>query len=225
MSLARVLASLCALALAHVAGAAGAAAGPLIESIDAEEMAVALAEAEEAHGICYGWDVVIQDDDGTFTGHELGSSRGPGVDVAECEKYVVFAGLIHYTSELSEASDTAEFRIASVGVDPAPTEDDLRRVGIDTKGLLSDNDDVEIADAVLALPALVAELGAAPPVPVEQNTEALPATDRLENSPGSDWVRERWALLALAGSLVLIGAVIIAVGLKGPATALGIVEE
>ena len=221
----RCLLALLAAGLSHVLSAAPAAAGPLIDDVDAEEMAVMLAEAEEAQGICYGWQVLVQDDDGTFSGEEIGSSRGPGVDASTCDKYVIFAGQIHYTSELSESSDEANFSIVSSGVSPAPTDDDLGRVGIDTKGLLSDNDDVEIGDAVLALPALVAELGAAPPVPVEENTEALPDADHLENSPGSDWIRERWPLLALAGSLVLIGAVVVAVGLLGPATALGIVEE
>jgi hypothetical protein len=132
----------------------GAEASPILDAAHAEEVAAQLAEATAVQGICYGWQVRIDDDDGTYSGTELGSSRGVGLaaEHPSCPRFMVFRADLHYTSESSESSDSALFYVfANVG--GGPDEEDLRRVGISGEALLGDKDDLAIANAVLALPA------------------------------------------------------------------------
>jgi hypothetical protein len=188
-------------AFASVVGTAGlAGATPILEIPDAEDLAASLAEATEVQGVCYGWDVYVTDQGSGPGGRDLGSSRGPGSDAQEaegCDRYVVFTAQLVYTSASSESEDSASFGVQS-NIAGAPTSGDLRRFGISGNGLLGNHDDAVLANAVLALPALVAEAGLAPPVELEPNTEALPAGDGATGSPASDWMRQHgWTFAAL----------------------------
>ena len=63
----RAVAAAAALALAMlVVPVAPAGAAPILDDGDATELANALAEATEEQGVCYGWEVVVQDDDGSL---------------------------------------------------------------------------------------------------------------------------------------------------------------
>ena len=184
----------------------GAEATPILDAAYAEEVAAQLAEATAVQGICYGWQVQIDDDDGTYSGTELGSSRG--VDLAaehpSCPRFIVFRADLHYTSESSESSDSALFYVwANVG--GGPDDEDLRRVGVSGEALLGNKDDLAIANAVLALPALVAEHGLAPPVPAVGTEGTIPAADRATGRPGSDWIRAYGAFVFLSAALLIGG--------------------
>lgn len=187
--------------------AAPARAAALVEPDDAEELAVLLAEALEEQDICYGWYVVVSDDAGSgYGGVDMGSSLGPAKRATEapCTQYIEFEADLHYTSSSSESPDSARFRVHS-NMAGAPSELHLRRVGINGSRLLGDNDDQAIADAVLALPLLAAELGLAPPIALEPYQTALPPEDGATGTPGSDFLRNNAALLSLAVIVLLSG--------------------
>lgn len=193
--------------LIAVSGPLGAAeARPILDTAHAEEVAGQLAEATAVQGICYGWQVRIQDDDGTFGGIEAGSSRGVGLPAEHpsCPRFMVFRADLHYTSASSESSDSASFFVFT-NVTGGPDEQDLRRVGVSGEALLGDKDDLAIANAVLALPTLVAERRLAPPVPAVVTEGTIPAVDRPTGRPGSDWIRAYGAFVLLSVALVVGG--------------------
>ncbi len=171
-----------------VAGAGPASALPILESVDAIELAQELSEATETQGICYGWNVTVSDATGVYAGIDMGSSRGVGVPARACDKWMVFEAFLTFTSESSETEDSATFRVSS-NVIGAPQEQDLRVVGIDGAALLGENDDLAIVNATRALPVLAAERGLAPPLVLERNTDDIPAVDRPSPGTGSDWTR------------------------------------
>ena len=184
--------------------APGVSATPILDQSDAEELAGVLAEAEASQDICYGWEVSISGDvSTTLAAGEYGSSRGPDTHAVVCDQYVIFDANLTYTSESSEASDRASFDVRS-NLAGAPTEADLRRVGIDGGRLLGNDDDRAIYDATVALPALVAESGLAPPVAAEANRDELPPGDGPRGGGGSDWLRTNAGPLAVI-LIVLIG--------------------
>ncbi|HYH47923.1 MAG TPA: hypothetical protein VEG38_00095 [Acidimicrobiia bacterium] len=194
---------------ALVVGAPPAGAAPVLEAVDATELAQALAEATEDQDVCYGWDVVVQDYGGAGDGVDRGSSLGVGrtadgtEGAGECRRWVIFEARLTYTSASSEAEDSASFSVHS-NVPGAPTAADLRAAGVTEGSLLGDNDDLAVANATLLLPALMAEKGLAAPISLEANTQALPAGDRATGTPGSDWLRKYGAALAVA-ALIFAG--------------------
>lgn len=196
-----------AIVAGSVAGPTPAGAVPLLDEGDAVELANKLADATEEQDVCYGWSVDIQDDDGTFSGVEQGSSFGPARSPfdPECNPYVVFTAQIHYTSELSESADSADYAVRTnlAGLDIGS----LGGLGVSDAGLLGGDDDLVIANATALLPALVAEQGLAPPVPIEETSGTIPAADRPTNTPGSDTWRTHWPLFAFTGLLVVGGLV------------------
>lgn len=201
------VAALAAVALS--AGAAPAAALPILTDEDAAELAQSLADAEAAQGVCYGWAIEVDDATGEFTGVEQGTSiGGPGADVgglATCAEAVVLEGRVVYTSESSESEDSASIAIRSDTSRPVPTEG-LDRLGLEGGDLLGDDDDAALFDMVQALPLLAAEAGAAPFVPFAPRTTPLPAGDMPTEQPGSDWWRQYWpvvVIMAVAGAALL----------------------
>lgn len=183
-----------------------AAAVPILAPADAAELVEALAEAYAVQGVCYGWSVIVQDDEGSSGGADVGSHTAVGSRIAEreCPRYVVFMANIHYTSSWSEAEDDASFSLRT-NIPGGPTTDSLKRVGIRDNALLGDDDDVTVANAVSALPLLVADLGLAPPVPLEANTDPLPAGDAATGQPGSDLWRQN-AFMYVFLMLLFVGA-------------------
>jgi hypothetical protein len=182
-----------------------AGALPVLESGDAAELARALADATEDQDVCYGWKVEISDYGGANDGIDEGSSLGvgPTAITTECPRWVIFEADILYTSSLSESEDQASFSVQS-NVAGAPTSADLFENGIRQSGLLGDKDDQVVAEATLLLPALMAEKGLAEPIRLEANTQALPAGDKATGTPGSDWLRQYGAVLAVA-VITLVG--------------------
>ena len=195
------------LGLVLLAPAAPAGAVPILDPLDAQELVQELAEATAVQGICYGWRVAVSDDSGTFTGTDVGSSRGVGVPAEgdrACPRFVVFRADLHYTSESSESEDSASFHVfANVG--GGPDDRDLRRAGVTEDSLLGSKDDLGLINAVQALPALVAERRLAPPVAADATEGTIPATDRATNRPGSDWTRSYGEFLGIAAVLFFGG--------------------
>ena len=187
-------------------GVGPAGAVPILDNADATELAQALAEATEDQDVCYGWKVTVYDYGGGSDGVDEGSSLGVGqsANQAECPKWVVFEAILTYTSPASEAEDSATFSVRS-NVPGGPSSTDLREAGISEAGLLGANDDQVVADATLLLPALMAEHGLADPIALEANTQPLPAGDRATGTPGSDWLRQYGAAVAVAGLTVAGG--------------------
>lgn len=204
--LARAMAVAAAGVLVLVAAPAPAGALPILDEGDAIELANKLAEATEEQGVCYGWSVEVRDDGGSLSGTDTGSSLGPGRSPYDpaCTPYVIFRANLHYTSEASEASDSAGYSIDSnlPGFDPRR----LEGLGISDSSLLGGNDDIVVANATALLPGLVAEQGLAPPIPIEETAgTTIPASDRPTNTPGSDLWRTHWAAYSFAGLLLLGG--------------------
>jgi hypothetical protein len=193
-----------AAAAALVVAPASASALPLLSPADAEELAVVLADAEEAQGICYGWQVRIDDDSGGPSGTDVGSSRGPGVPVDRytegCARYAVVIGSITYTSESSESEDSAALDVDTNLGEPV-SDGGLERLGLTGGDLLGGGDDVSLINMASALPLLAAESGAAPYIPYQANTTPLQAGEVPTGSPGSDWWRKFWPY-------VIVGAVL-----------------
>ncbi len=181
-----------------------AAAAPILDEADAAELAQALAEATEEQDVCYGWEVQVDDQGGGLSGIEGGSSQGPGrlLDPASCARYAVLLGRVTYTSEMSESEDSAQIGIDS-NLSRPPTVDDLAGLELDASDLLSETDDISLIDMVGALPLLVAEHGEGPFIAFEPRTEPLAPGDGPTGTPGSDWLRTFWWLLALGALGVL----------------------
>lgn len=183
------------------------AAAAILEPGDATELSNRLAEATEEQDICYGWYVSVDDDDGRLSGIDSGSWLGPGKPLvtSQCPRFVLFNARIHYTGSASESPDSAQFEIRS-NVPGAPTTSSLRRIGVDSGALLGDRDDQALFNAVAALPALMAEAGAAPPVALEATTDTIPASDRPTGGGGSDRLRTYGAVYGLTALLLVGGA-------------------
>jgi len=208
---AAVLAVLGALAFAAPARAA------VLEPADAAELATTLAEATQRQQVCYGWKVIVSDPTGVEDGDETGSNFGPGqpVDPARCPKYVILTAGVSYVSEYSDSEDSAVWSIES-NLDNPPTTQDLAALGYTESGLLGEDNDLAILNAAGALPALVADRGAAPPVPFETERRAAGVGGEPTNTPGSDFLRENGTLLALCALLVVGGlAWLVSIGRAG----------
>ncbi|REE95991.1 hypothetical protein [Thermomonospora umbrina] len=136
-------------------------------------------------------------------GVDVGSNFGTGYDPRElpehCPRWVVFEADYYYSiidEEWTSVSTTIETNLPLVLSDA-----DLVRAGITNKDLLSDRANARLADAVGALPMLVAEKGAAPPVP-QVAAETVPAGDEI-SPPGV----ARYVWMGAGGVLVAGGLV------------------
>lgn len=195
--------------LAVLALAPGAHAAVLAEE-DANELANSLAEATAAQGICYGWRIEVTDPTGAEDGLEAGSNFGPDqpVDRArpECRdgRYAELVGEIVYTSESSDAEDSASWDVESNLAD-VPTIEEIEDLGYDAGDLLGDENDVAIINAAGALPQLAADHGNAAPVPFEPAGREPGTGGEPTNTPGSDLLRENGTLIALCLLMTLGG--------------------
>jgi hypothetical protein len=196
----RLAAALACASLLLPAGVAGAQTS-FLEPGDQAELAQLLADAQAEQDVCYGWDVALNGsrfDAGSSTG-------GPGtlVDTGACERWAVLHADVTWTCESCEAEDSATFDVESNLPEP-PTRQDLLDLGYADSDLVSDDDDTALFEMTAALPLLAAQRGNAPPVAFE-TPSAVPASDRAEDSPGSDFVRTRWPLLLLCVGLIALG--------------------
>lgn len=183
------------------AATAGAQVPGIMEPADQAELAQSLADAQAEQGICYGWDVTLN---GVHV--DAGSSvSGPGEPPsrAECDRFAVLVADIVWTCDSCEEEDSAGFDVES-NLDNVPTREDLLALGYTDADLVGDEDDVTLFEMVGALPLLAAQRGNAEPVAFE-TPSAVPASDRPENSPGSDFLRNRWPVLLLCVGLIALG--------------------
>jgi hypothetical protein len=202
-------------ALLLLAGPA-AAENPVLDADADADVAASLAEATEVQGVCYGYELRVDDQDsGIYSGTFGASSLGPGTPASaadpRCRGGVVeLVAAVTYTSEFSEAEDFASWSLASTL--PALTIGDVEELGLSAGDLLDDGRSERVLlNAVLALPRLAAEQAGKEPVVLEPNTEPLPADARPTGTPGSDWLRENAVLLGLCVALVLGGVLLLVV--------------
>jgi hypothetical protein len=158
----------------------------------ATELAADVGEAASVQGVCYGWVVTVDDQENKRKTRETGSNLGAGVDAradrSHCPKYVVFLASMTYTSNGSEAEDSATFSVDST-VPNTPAAVDLHRIGITEGGLLGDQDEETVVWAVSALPELTAEKAGVPHLTLEPDAQVPEAGDQPTGSPGSDNIR------------------------------------
>lgn len=175
---------------------------------DQQSVVEGLARATAAHGICYGWR--LQSSSSTVNvGSNLGVGKAVTDDPAKCAKYVEVQGNVRYYPDSSESEDTAAYSIRSTlgegaRLDPAAFD----RLGAGTERLL-DDPSTTILIAADALPLLTQEAGLAPtPVPLPSATGSVAPVA----TGGSDFLRDRWALLGLSGGLLLVAVAALFLG-------------
>lgn len=189
-----------------------ASADVIFDPADADELAATLAEAYEAQGVCYGWEITV--DNVSAIEDSVGSNFGAGqsalASTDTCAATVVLHAEIVWTSETSEQEDSASYSISSSN--PAgPTTDDLDDLDvISTDGLVGEEVDVDVYKAVAALPLLAADAGIAEPIEAAPAPEAAPGDAQATNSPGSDFWRSS-GMQVLWGSLILLAGVVFGV--------------
>lgn len=191
--------------------APASAANPVLDPEDDADVAATLAEATEVQGVCYGYVLRVDDGDtGEWGGTYAASSAGEGVRATEadgCSDGVVeLVARITYTSDLSEAEDSASWDLVSDV--PGLSISDVEDQGLSSDGLLDDGSSATtLQNAVLSLPRLAAERAGIEPVVLTPNASPLPDGARPTGTPGSDWLRENLVLLALSVGAVLAGLV------------------
>ena len=193
-------------ALLLLAAPTAASADVIFDPADADDLAATLAEATAAQGVCYGWDVQV-DDQVSGASESVGSDRGAGipVDTSSCSEYVRLDVYITWTSESSEAEDSASYDLASSP--GGPDRSDLDSLGLDWGGLTGDDPDVVIGNAVSALPLLAADKGMTDGIEAAPATGDAPADASLTDDPGSDWWRRNGGTVLWGVGLLLAGGV------------------
>ncbi|GAB1509910.1 hypothetical protein [Actinophytocola sp. KF-1] len=193
-------------ALLVLAAPATATADVIFDPADADDLAATLAEATAAQGVCYGWDVQV-DDQVSGAAESVGSDRGAGVpvDTSSCAKYVRLDVFITWTSESSESEDSASYDVVSSP--GGPGRSDLDGLELDMDGLTGDDPDVVIGNAVAALPLLAADKGMTEGIEAAPETGDAPADAALTDDPGSDWWRKNGGVLLWGLGLLLAGGV------------------
>ena len=183
------------------------------------EIVDSLAEATEVQGVCYGWQLRVDDfDTGQFTGVFDLSNAGidTRVDPAQCPKSVILAAEITYTSAAGEAEDFARWDVLPQGV-TGPTVEDLERLGLKASALLNDSDaELTFTNAVLSLPGLTFERGGVPPLILPTERATPPADARATDRPGSDRFRERGGTVVVLVLLIIAGLVWAAISFRPP---------
>jgi len=188
--------------LIAVASPPTAAAGVLVDREDEVDLAQTLADAQEAQGVCYGWDIAVNG----VPGDRGSSLDGSGVPLAvdRCPKgYAILRAEVFYVCETCDGEDSASVTVDSNLAKP-PTAQDLEQLGFSATDLVGEKDDQAVIDMTGALPLLVAEKGNAPYVAYEAATD-VPAEDKATNTPGSDLLRDRWPVLILCLLLIVAG--------------------
>ncbi|GAA4414206.1 hypothetical protein ACFQV2_02120 [Actinokineospora soli] len=162
---------------------------------EAADLVNRLAEAEKAHGICYGWSLR----DGSNTVVTEGSSRGTGVLASSCARWVSLDIIVDYAPATSESEDSATIDVSKSDdlVGKIPYSTDLEYMGVTREAAINDPT-ATIGLGALALPLLMAEQGV---------VEALPLADPADepataiSRPGSDFVGN------YSGALIALGII------------------
>ncbi len=210
------VAALAAVAAAALWAPAAALATPVLDPADAAELAQSLADATEEQGVCYGWEIEVDDASGGPSGPEYGSNLGPQqrFDLSQCPKYAVLVGTIVFTSDSSDSEDASRIEVRSNL--PGITQESLDELGYGANdSLVGDDNDTVLANMVGALPEIVADHGYAPPVPFETPAAPVEQQGAATGRPRlSDFLRQ-WGPALLICSLLLVGgAVWLVVGVE-----------
>ncbi|SDY25440.1 hypothetical protein SAMN05216215_1022125 [Saccharopolyspora shandongensis] len=177
-------------------------AGPPIERFtpaDAQQLAQRLAEAERAHGVCFGWKLV----DGSTKQFDQGSSRGPGVPADSCPRWAETRVFVA-AADTDDDVDAADVKVAASGdLDAQLEADDFVNLGV-TADALAEEPVTATGQAALGLPLLLVENGV---LTAPQATEDASGTASVPSLPkgdgsGSDWVP--WAWLGGLGVVVVL---------------------
>lgn len=175
---------------------------------DSVDLAARLAEAEKAHGICYGWKLTDHD-----YGRVLseGSSRGADVTASTCDRWVSLEVAIDYACGSCESEDTARFTVRSSAdlAGNVPRTSDLERMGV-TKEAAVDEPAATAGMGALALPLLMVEEGVAEPLPLPEPA-GEPAV--AISHPGSDFIGNNTGALVALGVIGGIAVLCLTVGL------------
>ncbi|MEV6234903.1 hypothetical protein AB0L88_44250 [Saccharopolyspora shandongensis] len=176
--------------------------GPPIERFtpaDAQQLAQRLAEAERAHGVCFGWKLV----DGSTKQFDQGSSRGPGVPADSCPRWAETQVFVA-AADTDDDVDAADVKVAASGdLDAQLEADDFVNLGV-TADALAEEPVTATGQAALGLPLLLVENGV---LTAPQATEDVSGTASVPSLPkgdgsGSDWVP--WAWLGGLGVVVVL---------------------
>ncbi|GAB3431619.1 hypothetical protein [Actinophytocola sediminis] len=210
--------ALAGVAIAAVAGIvllaapATATADVIFDQADADELVATLAEAYEAQGVCYGWQIDV--DNVGIPESSSGSNFGAGTSLRDaserssCDATIEFQASIRWTSESSESEDSASYQVESLPSGPTTADlDSLELISED--GLAGDNVDLDVYKAVSALPLLAADAGVAQPLEASPapETAAQAGGGEATGSPGSDFLRQAGGALLFAAVLILGGGV------------------
>ncbi|MPZ80314.1 MAG: hypothetical protein GEV28_07925 [Actinophytocola sp.] len=182
-----------------------AAADVIFDPADAEELVATLDEAFQAQGVCYGWTVRV-DNEGvadTSSGSNFGYGRSLSDEAGNCESRVEFLANIEWTSESSEAEDSASYSVDSLPSGPSTADLDSLEI-ISEDGLKGDDVDSDVYKAVAALPLLAADSGIADPIEASPAPEAESGDAVPTDSPSSDFWRQSGNQILL-GALLLLG--------------------
>ncbi|MGW5648148.1 hypothetical protein ACWEV3_28810 [Saccharopolyspora sp. NPDC003752] len=186
--------------------------GPPIERFtpaDAQQLAQRLAEAERAHGVCFGWKLV----DGSTEQFDQGSSRGPSVPADSCPRWAETQVFVAAAGETDDA-DSADIKVVASGdLDAQLDADDFVNLGV-TADSLAEETVTATGQAALGLPLLLVEKGVltAPKATEDASgTASVPPLPKGDGS-GSDWVP--WAWLGGLGVVVVLGLLL---GFRGRA--------
>ncbi|GGS16270.1 hypothetical protein [Actinokineospora fastidiosa] len=176
------------------------------------DLAARLAEAEKAHGICYGWELSRS----TYSTRpedvvSMGSSRGAGVSARECDDWVILQVGVEYTSASSESEDSAAIDVDSSDslTGKHPYSGDLERMGVTRDAALNDPA-ATTGLGVLSLPLLMVEEGAAHALPATPADAAQPTPI---GRPGSDFVGNHTGALIALGIIGGIALLCLIIGL------------
>ncbi|GAA4862309.1 hypothetical protein [Saccharopolyspora cebuensis] len=181
--------------------------GPLLPPFtptDGRELAAELAEAERAHGICFGWEL---HDGNTDDPPEQGSSRGPGTDAESCARWAEVRATVAW-DHLSYDGAVDLVVAASPDLRPLPSVEDFTGVGV-TGERLVEHPIGTTGQAAMALPLLLVETGALPPVPTpaaERGAPPRPLPEMDEAGPWG-WVGGLGAFAVLAVGLGVRGRI------------------
>lgn len=187
--------------------APGAWFDPTTASALSDELAAAL----DGSGWCAGWVVVV--DDVLVDQADIGSNLGVGEAAHTCDDWAEITVEVVYTSESSEADDTAGIRVdaSDPGVETALASHPSLLDGTGYRALLGDAGDDAVANAVAGLPAALAEVGEITPVaaaPVEDGDPGGVAMPDAEGDGGNEtWAQQR--SLVLVGVAFLVAAVVV----------------
>lgn len=183
---------------------------PNFSTRDEQRLSRALAELEDAHGVCFGWTLT----DGATGNVQFGSSRGPDVRASTCSSWAEVRVAVGYTSASSADYDAADISVAAspdLGKAAGITRENFVELGIDADTLIADPVGAT-GHAALALPLLMIQQGALQPA--EQPPSKVGPSNpprSLPASGGTDFPVGTVLLLAVLG----IGAVVsIVFGIK-----------